>query len=157
VIADLSYNFLERKVLLRGHWLDSPRNDYGVDAIMFHHGPNGEVENGEVRFQLKATDRLETLAAGDQIGQRVSTQDLRYWYFESYPLILIVFDAIRNRAFWLDVQSYLERRPEGLESASERVTLHVPLRNMLTLRSIDTFRELSLQVVARDRGLRNGK
>ena len=34
VTADLSYNFLEWKVLQRGHWLDAPRNDYGIDATM---------------------------------------------------------------------------------------------------------------------------
>ncbi|MEO8497219.1 MAG: hypothetical protein ABI614_19275, partial [Planctomycetota bacterium] len=31
VIADLSYNFLEYKVLQRGHWLDAPRNDYQMN------------------------------------------------------------------------------------------------------------------------------
>ncbi len=59
VIADLSYNFLERKVLQRGHWLDAPRNDYGIDATMFHHNVRGKVENGEVRFQLKARGSIE--------------------------------------------------------------------------------------------------
>jgi hypothetical protein len=156
VLADLSYNFLEKKVLLRGHWLDAPRNDYGVDAIMFHHGPEGEVENGEVRFQLKATDRLDLHAEQGHIAQRVSARDLRYWYFESYPFILIVFDAARDRVFWLHVQSYLDQRPEFLESASELLTLHVPFRNRVTLRTIDMFRKLSLEVVAHDRGHRRG-
>ena len=156
VIADLSYNFLERKVLLRGHWLDAPRNDYGVDAIMFHHGPNGNVENGEVRFQLKATEQIHLLVEGEHIAQRVATRDLRYWYFETYPVIIVVFDAPRNRAFWLHVQSYLEKRPAILESEADRVTLHVPFRNKLTLRTIDSFRELSLRIVTRHGGYRHG-
>lgn len=68
VIADLSYNFLERKVLQRGHWLDAPRNDYGIDAAMFHHNERGEVENGEVRFQLKATSKLKVSRDGKWIS-----------------------------------------------------------------------------------------
>ncbi len=40
-------NYLERKVLQRGHWIDAPRNDYGIDATMFHHNENGEFENDE--------------------------------------------------------------------------------------------------------------
>lgn len=59
VMADLSYNHLERKVLQRGHWIDAPRNDYGIDATMFHHDSRGEFENGEVRFQLKATNQVK--------------------------------------------------------------------------------------------------
>ena len=61
VVADLSYNFLERKVLERGHWLDAPRNDYGIDATMFHHNERGEVENGEVRFQTQGNERTEDI------------------------------------------------------------------------------------------------
>jgi hypothetical protein len=93
VIADLSYNFLERKVLQRGHWLDAPRNDYGIDAILFHHNERGEAENGEVRFQLKATNSLRTSHDGKQISQRIETRHLRYWYFEPYP----VFSRLRDR------------------------------------------------------------
>ncbi len=54
VLEDLSENFLERKVLKRGHVLQRPKRDYGVDVTMFHYADNGEIENGEIRFQLKA-------------------------------------------------------------------------------------------------------
>ena len=59
--AGLSYNFLERKVLERGHWLDSPRNDYGIDATMFHHSERGEVENGEVRFSTQGNEQSNSI------------------------------------------------------------------------------------------------
>ncbi len=54
VLEDLSENHLERKVLMKGHVLRRPRRDYGVDVTMFHYANSGEIENGEVRFQLKA-------------------------------------------------------------------------------------------------------
>jgi hypothetical protein len=79
VMADLSYNFLERKVLQRGHWLDAPRNDYGIDATMFHHNSRGEIENGEVRFQLKSTHKAAWTGDGKSLLQRASTKDIRYW------------------------------------------------------------------------------
>lgn len=87
--SDLSYNFLERKVLLHGHWLDAPNNDYGIDATMFHHNERGEIENGEVRFQLKSAAKLKMSSNGEWISQRVETRDLRYWYFEFYPVTLV--------------------------------------------------------------------
>ncbi len=149
VIADLSYNFLERKVLQRGHWLDAPRNDYGIDAIMFHHGDRGEAENGEIRFQLKATDRLATSRDGQRISQRVEKRDLRLWYFEPYPVVVVVYDAVRNCAYWLHVQDYVDRNPGLMDSEKDTHTLRIPIRNSLNLHAIDRFRKLSLETVAR--------
>lgn len=157
MIADLSYNFLERKVLQRGHWLDSPRNDYGIDATMFHHNQRGEVESGEVRFQLKATGKLRISRDGEWIPQVVEIRDLRYWYFEPYPVIIVVYDAVRNRAFWLHVQDFADRNPRLMESTAESVTLRIPIRNMVNLRAIDRFRKLSLETVAKFRDHRRGR
>lgn len=157
VIADLSYNFLERKVLQRGHWLDSPRNDYGIDATMFHHNHGGEVENGEVRFQLKATSKLGISRDGKWISQAVEIRDVRYWYFEPYPVIIVLYDADRNRAFWLHVQDFVDRNPTLMESGTESVTLRIPIRNAVNLRAIDRFRKLSLETVAGFRNHRRGR
>jgi hypothetical protein len=149
VIADLSYNFLERKVLQRGHWLDAPRNDYGIDATMFHHNERGEVENGEVRFQLKATRRPKVSRNGVWIAQPVDARDLRYWYFEPYPVIVILYDAQRERAFWLHVQEYVDQHPELMESEAQSLTVRIPTRNKLHLFTIDRLRNLSLAAVER--------
>lgn len=152
VIADLSYNFLERKVLQRGHWLDAPRNDYGIDATMFHHNQRGEVENGEVRFQLKATSKLKTSRDGNWISQRIDVRDLRYWYLEFFPVVVLVYEADRQRAFWLHIQDYVDRNPALMESDAGTISLRIPTGNRLNLHAIDRFREISLTCVARLRG-----
>ena len=157
VIADLSYNFLERKVLQRGHWLDAPTNDYGIDATMFHHNSRGEIENGEVRFQLKATNQLKVSKNKDWISRRVETRDLRYWYFELYPVILVVFDAEKDRGYWLHVQAYVDKKPSLMESDAKSVSLRIPVTNVLSLRSVDRFRQLSLDTSARLRAPQGGK
>ena len=151
VLADLSYNFLERQVLRRGHWLDCPANDYGIDATMFHHNQGGEIENGEVRFQLKASDCLKVGGDGDWIAQRVETRDIRYWYFELYPVILVAYDAGANRAYWLHVQQYVAERPTLMDSTAARTTVRIPVRNKLSIRAIDHFRSLSLETMAKYR------
>ena len=156
VIADLSYNFLERKVLQRGHWLDAPRNDYGIDAIMFHHDKRGEAENGEVRFQLKATNKLATSGDGQRISQRVEMRDLRQWYFEPYPVVVVVYDAVRTRGYWLHVQAYVDQNQALMDSEKNTATIRIPIRNSLNLHSIDRFRKLSLETVARFRTHRRG-
>ena len=153
MISDLSYNHLERKVLQRGHWLDAPTNDYGIDATMFHHGPRGEIENGEVRFQLKATKRLKTSRDKTWIPQRVETAHLRYWYFELYPVIIVVFDAEKERAYWLHVQSYVDEKPKLMDSDSETISLRIPVSNVLSQRAINRFRLLSLETSDRFRAM----
>jgi hypothetical protein len=115
---------------------------------MFHHNEQGEVENGEVRFQLKATRTPRTSRNGEWIAQSVDTRDLRYWYFEPYPLIVILYVADRQRAFWLHVQEYVDRHPELLDSEAQSMTVRVPTRNRLNLHNIDRFRKLSLAAVA---------
>ncbi|MCG8583245.1 MAG: DUF4365 domain-containing protein [Pirellulales bacterium] len=148
VAADLSYNFLERKVLQRGHWLDAPRNDYGIDATMFHHSRRGEVENGEVRFQLKAKNKLATSRDGTWVSQRVEMRDLRYWFFEPYPVIVVAYDVQRNRAFWLHIQQYIAQTPRLMDSDKNTITLRIPTRCKLNLHAIDRFQTLSLTTVA---------
>lgn len=88
VLEEMSLNFLERKVLERGFQLvPAMKREYGFDATMFHFSPTtGEIENGEVRFQLKATDRLETRHGG-ALCTTVEVSHLHYWYWEAqkYP------------------------------------------------------------------------
>jgi hypothetical protein len=147
VIADLSENHLERQVLLKGHVLRRPERDYGVDVTMFHFADDGAIENGEVRFQLKATDRLNVIQQGTVISFPIKTGDLHYWGLEIYPFILVVFDAKAEKAFWLHVQEYVNLHPDSVNPDRESVNVHIPMSNMLTVESVDAFRDMSLQIV----------
>lgn len=147
VIEDLSENHLERKVLLKGHVLRRPERDYGVDVTMFHFSKDGELENGEVRFQLKATDHLKTIRQGTIVSIPVETRDLHYWALEIYPFILVVFDAHAERAYWLHVQEYVSSHPEIVDSPRATVHVHIPVSNKLTVKSAQHFRKRSQEVV----------
>jgi hypothetical protein len=62
VDEDLSLNHLEYKVLRRGHYLRRLlERDKGTDARMEHYDEHRIIDNGEVRFQLKATRKLKTI------------------------------------------------------------------------------------------------
>ncbi len=145
VLADLSANFLERTILRRGHKFDRPSEvEYGTDGIMLHFAENGSLENGEVRFQLKATDNLKLTHKKQYASVVVDEGNLHHWANDvAHPFILVIYDAARNRAYWLDVQAYVHTNyivPKG-----DTVTLLVPVKNKLTLYSIDYFRKLSLE------------
>ncbi len=154
VIEEMSVNFLERQVLRRSHQLQIPaRREYGCDATMFHFAANGEIEWGEVRFQLKATDRLKTIAKGKFISFAVEFRDIHFWCFEddrAYPFVLVVYDAPKHRAFWLDVQKYVEDNAIDIESEQATLTVRIPSTNKLDLKAIDRFRQLSLERLGRE-------
>ena len=147
IIEDLSENHLERKVLLKGHVLRRPERDYGVDVTMFHFGADGAIENGEVRFQLKATDHLKLIKNKTLISFPIKSGDLHYWALEIYPFILIVFDAQSEKAFWLHIQEYVGRHPDRVDPEKETINVLIPAANKLSVKSIETFRDKSLQTV----------
>jgi Domain of unknown function (DUF4365) len=103
VLADLSINYVERQILLRGFAVNRMVTDYGIDLLMLTYSNDGEVESGHVLFQVKATDGLQTLRDEAVIACRVEVADLKAWQDEWMPVILIVYDGHGDRAFWLYV------------------------------------------------------
>ena len=54
---------MERQALLAGFAVQRIVRDYGIDLFVATYDPSGEVENGEIRIQLKATERPDWSAA----------------------------------------------------------------------------------------------
>ncbi|NUQ65331.1 MAG: DUF4365 domain-containing protein [Pirellulales bacterium] len=146
----MGINFLERQVLRRGHQLRRvPEPEYGTDAQMLHFSPETrEIENGWIEFQVKATDEPRFVADGKSVACTVSMAHLHYWYWEvAHPFILVLYDVRKHRAFWVDVQAYVDEHPV---EDRQTLTIHIPTRNKLTVAAIDRFRKMSL---ARNRSI----
>jgi hypothetical protein len=137
VLEDLSRNHLERHVLRSGGVVERPYRDYGYDLIMTSLNERGEIEAGNVFFQLKATDDLPLLADGKTISWVISRRDLLLWLDEVFPVILVVYDGKNDRAFWLDVQAYFAGRPSAdLFQAGQTINVHLRLSDRLNDRSM---------------------
>lgn len=144
VIAEMGVNFLERQALRRGHQLRRvPEPEYGTDALMLHFSPNTrEVENGWIEFQVKATDDLKFVEGGKSVACTVEMAHIHYWYWETaHPFILVLYDVRKHRAFWIDIQCYIDEH--GIEDR-QTLTVRIPVKNRLTVRAIDLFRKKSL-------------
>lgn len=144
IVEDLSENHLERFVLNAGHLLRRPRRDYGVDVTMFHFSESGELENGEVRFQLKATDNLTSVLDGQYTTVRVKTGDIQYWSMEFYPFILVLYDAKEEAAYWIGIDNILK---QSLDLDQQTETIRIPVSSKLTSNSIEHFRQMSLAAI----------
>lgn len=158
MIADLSVNHLERHILRCSHSAERIEHDYGVDLLMFTYGANREIENGYVAFQLKGTDKLKVLARKRAIAFAVDVADLRHWMFEPMPLVLVVYDAEADRAFWLYVQRYLDENPPG-ENVDDQGswTVHIPLSQRLNRFAVERFRRFRDRILSQVEGdIRHG-
>lgn len=140
IIADLSVNHVERLVLRCGWTVERTRYDYGLDLDMRTYNSRGEVQNGKILFQLKATDTLKKSADGTVIPIRLEWRDVLFWANELDPVILIRYDAGEDQAYWLYVQEHFRRVqwPERSGKAST-VTVHVPADNVLDEAAIRQF------------------
>lgn len=141
VIADLAVNYVERYILLAGFTMERTTRDYGLDTHMTTYSTTGEVENEAVWFQVKATDHIQTAADGATVNFRVETSDLRYWLFELMPVILIVYDAPTDRAFWLDVQRYATGANLDLDEVGDSVTLRIAVTATFDVVAVRAIRE----------------
>ena len=154
VIADLSVNHVERQVLLCGHTVERVRADYGYDLLLTTYDANGEAESGEIHLQLKATDKLVTLNDGETISWKVQLSDLAKWLDDALPMILIVYDAPADKAYWLYVQRYFQRQPGfNIFAAGKSVNVHVSKQDVLDSAAVGLlarFRDLvSLQFLGK--------
>lgn len=140
VIADLSVNYFERQALLCGYSVERVRSDYGYDLILFIYDENGEIENGDLRIQIKATDSLPAIKTDGTFPFRLNRSDLILWLNEIMPVVLIVYDARKDIAFWLDIQHYFDQLDSfNLFAASQTVTAYIPQENVLTKEIVRAF------------------
>ncbi len=138
IIADLGVHHVEGPILRCGFTVERILHDYGLDLYMTTYDSNGEVESDWVLFQVKATDYLKRTADGGTVLFPVERIDLNRWIAETYPVILVVYDARADVGYWLYVQAHFaDRRIRAGTSAT--VTAHIPAANVLDEAAIRRF------------------
>ena len=137
VIADLGVHHVEGPILRCGFCVERVVHDYGLDLYMTTYTPGGQAESDWVLFQVKATDRLPLVSAGAIVSWPVSRRDLKLWLPEAYPVVLVVYDGQKDKAYWLSIHDYFADQPSAvLFAAGEWINVHIPLSNRLDRRFI---------------------
>ncbi len=155
VIADLSVNHVERFALLCGYSVQRIQPDYGVDLIVYTYDEEGYAEAGSIPFQLKATDKLQTLIDQDIIPVKIDQRDLNQWRQEIYPFILVMYNASKNIAYWIHIQKFLQENP-NLNINQVTQTIYFSKQNILNELAMCQFALYKEETIANNqRGLRN--
>ena len=151
VIADLSVHHVERFILEQGHTAQRLSSDYGYDLLMSTFDEQGYVEPGSVYFQLKAKEVLDEI--GTHYVYDVDIRDYNLWIREKMPVIFILFDASRRRAYWLAIQQYFgadaSRRPE---KGTRTVRVRIPRLQVVNGLAIAKMRALKWAALHQEQG-----
>lgn len=142
VIADQSVNHVERFIIDEGHTAQQFDRDYGCDLLLSTYDEEGYVEPGSTRLQLKAAETLKRV--GSDYVFDVDIRDYNLWMLERAPVILILFDASRRRAYWLHVQGFFRegvgrRQPKN---GAKTVRVRVPGRQRVNRWAVAKWRDL---------------
>ncbi len=105
IIADLSVNHAERQFLLAGYTGVRIIADYGYDITITTFDDLGHIEPGVIQVQMKSSDSPDYSQAGDFVTVRVNERDNIAWREELYPVVLIVYDAAKDVAFYIHYQT----------------------------------------------------
>jgi hypothetical protein len=145
VIADQSVNYLERYIIDEGHTAQRLERDYGYDLLLFTFDDQGYVEPGLVSLQLKAAETLQAVASSYVFD--LDIRDYNLWKLEKWPVVLILFDASRRRAYWLHVQAhFLAEASRQPKKGAKTVRVRVPKRQAVNRRAIAKMRDLKQRV-----------
>jgi hypothetical protein len=141
VIADQSVNHVERFIIDEGHTAQRLEKDYGFDLILLTFDDQGYAEAGLVWLQLKAEETLHLV--GSSYVYDLDIRDYNRWMAEEMPVILVLFDAFRRKAYWCHVQSYFHEHPDRRpRKGAKSVRVRVPRRQLETRRAIARMRDL---------------
>lgn len=142
IISDLGANHVERYALKCGFSVERVQHDYGLDMIMFTYQPTGEIEDGFVNIQLKASEHIEYDMNGASLNFSVERAHLDHWLAQPFPVLLIIYDAKMGKAYWVYVQRYFERIPNFfLANVKKTYNIKVPIDQAVNEEAMYKFAE----------------
>ncbi|MEK7257763.1 MAG: DUF4365 domain-containing protein [Bacteroidota bacterium] len=140
IIEDLSFNHFEKHVLLAGYTFERLRRDYSYDANITTFSETGELENDEIKVQMKSTDHLLYSEVNKGYEFSLSDRDLETWLNSRLPVLLILYDAQKDVAYYLEMLDYFRQNRHLLRKIKKFVQVFFPPENVVTLETIQHFR-----------------
>ena len=141
-IEAFGMNHIEYRVLSAGCTMQRHLYDYGYDAFINTYDENGEFENKVIQIQLKSTDNLNYSKNKNAVIFDLEKRDLELWLFSDDPVIFIVYDALKENAYWVDLLDYFKINRDSLKKVNKFVRIYIPFENVFTAKTVQYFRQL---------------
>jgi hypothetical protein len=142
IIEDLGFNHVEKQILVTGYVMNRTyQNDYGYDGTINTFNERGEAENLYVFFQLKSTDNIQKSDKKSSFVFDLSKRDLELWLYNSNPVILLLYDAQEDVAYYADLQAYFEKNKEVLKKVRKFVRVYIPQNAIFNTTAVQGLRK----------------
>jgi len=141
IIEDLGFNYVERQFLLEGHTLNKFHIDYGYDFSLTTYNKVGEIENGVIYGQLKSTDHLKISKKHNAVEFTLSKRDLELWLLENFLVMLVVYDAQAEKAYYEFLQPYFAENRLSLSNVKKYIQIFINLENVLDIKGVQYIRQ----------------
>ena len=150
IIEDLGFNHVERQVLLAGYVAERQlQNDYGYDGIINTFTESGEAENGNIFFQLKSTDYMQALAHQEAFAFDLSKRDLELWLTNLHMVLLVLYDAQKEIAFYVDLQTYFKENRILLKNVRKFVRIYISPKSIFDFKIIIKLRDININKLSK--------
>lgn len=154
IISNQSINYVEREALQSGFSCDKVASDYGIDINLYTYTNKGEIENGCIMIQVKATDNPKYSKDKHFISVVIERAHLEYWLDEPYPVILIIYDAQLEKAYWLYIQNYFENLESfQLERIGRTYTLRIAIQQLVDQGALQEWATFKKNVLTQAKGV----
>jgi hypothetical protein len=146
IIEDLSFNHTEKQVLTAGFTMYRiTNNDYGYDGYIQLFKPSGEIDSHLVHFQLKSTDHIQYSKSKEAFTFDLSIRDLELWLSNERKMLLVLYDAQNDVAYYLDLQSYFKINRDVLKNIHKFVRVYFPELQVFNQQSVKDLHKLFQQ------------
>jgi Domain of unknown function (DUF4365) len=127
IIEGLGLNHIERQILLSGNVLRRfSDNDYGYDGMIETFNELGERQNQLIMIQLKSTDVIKQSHQNDGFIVDLSRRDLELWLKNDLLVLIILYDAQEEVAYFTDLQTYFNENRLSLKNVRKFVRIYLP-------------------------------
>lgn len=140
IIEDLGFNYVERQILYAGHIIQRfTQNDYGYDGIVYTFDDTNAITTFTFHIQLKSTDYIKISKSEKAISFDLSKRDLELWLYSSTELLLTIYDAQKEIAYYVDLQAYFREKGIDFNNIRKFVRVNIPLVDVFTTKTIKQF------------------
>jgi predicted enzyme involved in methoxymalonyl-ACP biosynthesis len=101
-----------------------------------------------VYVQLKATDYIERYTREENFSYVFEKAHLDIWLNEPMPVIIVLFDAQNEVAYWVYLQAYFEQKEISLLSAQKTFTIYFDQHNIVSRDAVKKWQAYKNHVLA---------
>lgn len=142
IIEDLGLNHIERQILLTGNvFRRFGDHDYGYDGLIETFDEHGQTDNPIFNVQVKSTDVIQYSPQNDGFIIDLSRRDLEFWLKSFVPVLLILYDAQQEIAYFTDLQSYFNKNRIALKNVRKFVRIYIPQKSVFNKSAIQELQK----------------